>query len=167
VITRDAAPSSTSPRERGAAVRFPFPPLLFALPLGVTLALEHTVLPWRMPGQPTTTILGAAMTTAGALFSVSGAATALAHRTTLAPHHPVSRLVTRGPFRISRNPMYAGLVVAYVGAALWAGTWWPLPLVPLCVLVTDRGVIRPEEAYLTGRFGPEYERYRSRVRRWI
>ena len=62
--------------------------------------------------------------------------------------------------------MYTGLVTAYLGAALRAGTWWPLPLAPLCVLATDRLVIRPEEAYLADRFGPAYARYRARVRRW-
>lgn len=158
---------TTSARERGAAVRFPIPPLLFAVPLGATLALHFTLLPWHLPGQPTTTVVGAALTIAGVAFSLSGAATVLLHRTTVVPHHAVSRLVTRGPFRISRNPMYTGHVIAYVGAALWVGTWWPLPLVPLCVLATDRLVIRPEEAYLARRFGADYERYRSGVRRWL
>jgi protein-S-isoprenylcysteine O-methyltransferase Ste14 len=83
------------------------------------------------------------------------------------PHHAVARLVTTGPYRISRNPMYTGHVVALAGAALWAGSWWPLIVAPLSVLATLRWVIEPEEAYLAQRFGAEYQLYRSRVRRWV
>jgi len=83
------------------------------------------------------------------------------------PHRAVTRLVTTGPFRISRNPMYTGQVVAVLGAGLWVGSWWPLIGLPLSVLATLRWVIEPEETYLTRRFGAEYQQYRSRVRRWI
>jgi protein-S-isoprenylcysteine O-methyltransferase Ste14 len=152
--------------ERGAAVRFPFPPALFIVPLALSLAL-HRRRPWRMPGQPVTTVVGGVLVAAGMALSFSAAATVVAHRSTVVPHHPVATLVTTGPFRVSRNPMYTGLATAYLGAALWAGTWWPLPLTPLCLLATDRLVIRPEEAYLAGRFGVAYARYRTRVRRWL
>jgi deazaflavin-dependent oxidoreductase (nitroreductase family) len=151
---------------RGAAVRFPFPPALFIGPLAATLAL-HRRRPWPLPGRPATTVVGAGLTATGVALGLSGAATALRHRTTVVPHHPVSALVTTGAFRISRNPMYTGLAVGYVGAALWVGTCWPLPLAPLCVLATDRLVIRPEEAYLADRFGSAYAAYRTRVRRWL
>ena len=69
-----------------------------------------------------TTAVGAVLTIAGLALSGSGAATFRRNRTTVVPHHPVSTLVTRGPYRISRNPMYTGLAAAYVGAALWVGT---------------------------------------------
>jgi deazaflavin-dependent oxidoreductase (nitroreductase family) len=152
--------------DSGAAVRFPFPPALFIAPLAATLALHRRV-PWPLPGRPATTVVGAGLTATGIALSLSGAATALRHRTTVVPHHPAATLVTTGPFRLSRNPMYTGLTVGYVGAALWAGTGWPLPLAPLCVLATDRLVIRPEEAYLADRFGGDYARYSTRVRRWL
>lgn len=158
---------STAAPAQGAAVRFPFPPALFIVPLAATLTVHYLLLPWHLPGPPTIAVVGAVLTIGGVVFSLSGTATALRHRTTVVPHHPVAALVTTGPFRVSRNPMYTGQVIAYLGAALWAGTWWPLPLLPLCVLATDRLVIRPEENYLSGRFGAAYEHYRSRVRRWL
>jgi protein-S-isoprenylcysteine O-methyltransferase Ste14 len=162
----DSPEPSAATRESGAAVRFPAPPLLFAAPLAATLAL-HRWLPLPLPGRLVTTAFGAVLTTAGLALSASGAATFRRHRTTVVPHHPVSTLVTRGPYRISRNPMYTGLAAAYVGAALWVGTWWPLIIAPLPVLATYRWVIVPEEDYLKRRFGDEYEHYQSQVRRWL
>ena len=152
---------------RGAAVRFPLPPLLFAAPLLVALAVHHWLLPLTIPGHPAITVTGVVLVAVGVIFSLSGAATSLRHRTTLAPHRAVSRLVTTGPFRISRNPMYTGHAVALVGAALWAGSWWPLIAVPLAMLATYRMVISAEEDYLTNRFGADYQRYQSQVRRWL
>lgn len=75
--------------------------------------------------------------------------------------------VVAGPYRVSRNPMYTGPSVTLVGADLWAGSWWPLIVAPLCMLATYRWVIRAEEAYLLDRFGADYQRYRAQVRRWL
>jgi protein-S-isoprenylcysteine O-methyltransferase Ste14 len=157
-----SAPAS----ERGAAVRFPLPPLLFAVPLGAAL-LAGRVLPLPLPERPESRVAGMALVAAGVVFSLSGTATVLRHRTTVVPHRPVTRLVTAGPFRISRNPMYTGHALSCVGAAVWAESWWPLIVLPLSVLATRRLVIDPEEDYLAARFGTDYERYRARVRRWI
>ena len=152
----------------GAAVRFPLPPLLFAVPLAAGL-LAHRLRPLPLPGgaRSGTTTTGVALVAAGIAFSLSGATTVLRHGTTVVPHRAVTRLVTTGPFRISRNPMYTGQVVAVLGAGLWVGSWWPLIGLPLSVLATLRWVIEPEETYLRRRFGAEYQQYRARVRRWI
>jgi hypothetical protein len=153
----------------GAAVRFPFPPLLFGAPLAAGLRARR-VLPLPLPAPlrgRVGTAAGAALVAAGVALSASGAVTALRQGTTVVPHHEVSRLVTSGPFRFSRNPMYTGMVVTCAGAALRSGSWWPLLTLPLSVAATVRWVVEPEEAYLARRFGPDYERYRSRVRRWL
>lgn len=78
-----------------------------------------------------------------------------------------SALVMSGPFRFSRNPMYLGILVISVGAALVAGTWlmW---LVPLLLFTLDNFVIIPfEERSMERTFGDAYRAYRTRVRRWI
>jgi protein-S-isoprenylcysteine O-methyltransferase Ste14 len=150
----------------GAAVRFPVPPLLFAVPLAASL-LVHRLRPLPLGRRPATTAAGVSLVAGGIGFSLSGTATVVRHHTTVVPHHAVTRLVTTGPYRISRNPMYAGHVVACVGAALWTGSGWPLVALPLSVLATRRWVIDPEEDYLAERFGAEYAQYRRRVRRWF
>jgi protein-S-isoprenylcysteine O-methyltransferase Ste14 len=152
--------------ERGAEVRFPLPPLLFAIPLAAALQARR-VLPLALPRLPEARAVGVALVVGGAAFSLSGAATVLLHRTTVVPHRAVARLVTNGPFRISRNPMYTGHAVSCAGAALWAGSWWPLIVLPFSMLATRRLVIAPEEEYLGERFGDDYARYRRRVRRWL
>jgi protein-S-isoprenylcysteine O-methyltransferase Ste14 len=75
--------------------------------------------------------------------------------------------VRRGPYRFTRNPMYLGMTVAYVGFTLVFNTAWPLVLLLLVMIGMHRFVIRVEEAYLTELFGQEYAEYRRRVRRWI
>jgi protein-S-isoprenylcysteine O-methyltransferase Ste14 len=78
-----------------------------------------------------------------------------------------SALVASGPFRFSRNPMYLGLVIVAIGAALVAGTWlmW---LVPVVIFALDNFVIIPhEERSMERTFGDSFAAYRARVRRWI
>jgi protein-S-isoprenylcysteine O-methyltransferase Ste14 len=93
--------------------------------------------------------------------------TVLRHKTTIVPHRPVSTLVIAGTYRLSRNPMYAGLALAYVGVALMVGTGWPLITLPLVLLAVLRLAIRPEERYLNDRYADVYAAYQSRVRRWL
>jgi protein-S-isoprenylcysteine O-methyltransferase Ste14 len=87
--------------------------------------------------------------------------------TTLMPNRPASRLVVEGPYRFSRNPMYLGLTTLYLGVALMLNSVWVLALLPGVLLLLQTGVIRREERYLEGAFGPGYQAYRTRVRRWL
>jgi protein-S-isoprenylcysteine O-methyltransferase Ste14 len=88
-------------------------------------------------------------------------------RTTTVPGRASARLVTWGPYRFSRNPMYVGLIVAYLGEAGLLRQIWPVLLLPLTVAYINRIVIPVEEAKLKEVFGEEYERYRVHVHRWL
>ncbi len=164
-MSASTSPSATP--SQGAAVRFPFPPALFIGPLAVALAVQYWLVPLPLPGGSAVTVVGMVLTVGGLVFSLSGTATVLRHRTTVVPHRPVSVLVTTGPFLVSRNPMYTGHVISLIGAGLWAGSWWPIIVTPLCMMATYRLVILAEEDYLSRLFGAEYGRYRARVRRWL
>jgi len=87
--------------------------------------------------------------------------------TAVEPWHPSTALVTSGPYRFSRNPIYLAMVVAFAGLACAIDSLWLLALLPLLVLALDRGVIAREEPYLARRFGEVYAAYRRKVRRWI
>jgi len=83
------------------------------------------------------------------------------------PWKPTTAIVERGPYRFTRNPMYLQLVLICIGFAILLMNPWILLLTPLCAWVLQRFVIRPEEAYLTRKFGDSYRDYQRRVRRWI
>jgi protein-S-isoprenylcysteine O-methyltransferase Ste14 len=77
------------------------------------------------------------------------------------------KLVTSGPYRFTRNPMYLGLVTLALGIAVWVGAW-PMFLAPVAVFATTNWVHIPfEEAKMRRQFGAAYDDYVARVRRWL
>jgi protein-S-isoprenylcysteine O-methyltransferase Ste14 len=77
------------------------------------------------------------------------------------------KLVTSGPFRFTRNPMYLALVVVASGVAFWVGAW-PMFLAPIAVFATANWVHIPfEEQKMRHQFGEAFDNYTRRVRRWI
>src|SRR5512139_42923 len=152
--------------QHGARVILIPPPLYYTAGLASGMAINGVVgLP--LGGRPATAVAGAVVVALGLALSFAGVAAVIRHRTTIVPHHPVATLLTGGAYRLSRNPMYTGLAIAYLGLALLFGSWWPLALWPLVIVTVRRLVIGPEEQYLTQRFGQTYTDYQSRVRRWL
>ena len=88
--------------------------------------------------------------------------------TEIEPTSPTNRaLVTRGPYRFTRNPMYSGLVLLALGIAIWVGAW-PMFIAPIAVFATTNWVHIPfEEAKMRRQFGAAYDDYVARVRRWV
>ena len=87
--------------------------------------------------------------------------------TPASPYKPVSRIATVGPFRYTRNPGYLSMAMIDAGIAARANALWAILLLPVALLVIQRGVIEREERYLEDKFGEEYLSYKARVRRWI
>ena len=87
--------------------------------------------------------------------------------TTLNVHKAASALITDGPYRFSRNPIYVSLTLLYVGLGAFFNNAWILILVAPVLLIMDRWVIRKEERHLEEKFGEAYRQYKSVVRRWI
>ena len=83
------------------------------------------------------------------------------------PWKPTPEIVDRGPFRVTRNPMYLQMVIVCVGFSIILSNVWILLLTPACALVLQQFAILPEEAYLERKFGDSYRDYRKRVRRWL
>lgn len=89
------------------------------------------------------------------------------HGTTIKPFEESTALLTEGPYRYSRNPIYLGMILVLVGVAVLLGTRTPLLAIPLFfVLITNQFIVN-EEAMLEERFGEAYRDYRQRVRRWL
>lgn len=89
------------------------------------------------------------------------------HQTGLLPGQATRALIEEGPYRLSRNPLYVGLLALYVGLALLAPTVWGLVLSPIAALLLHWGAVRPEERFLHERFGERYGEYTRRVPRWL
>ena len=164
-----AKPTSGDAAARGPGVPLP-PPFVYVATFLVGLALERWV--WRMrlasdELRPALVLAGWAAVAGGVAFAGWGLLTFFRARTAVIPNRPASRLVTSGPYRFSRNPMYIGLSALYLGLALVFDLGWPMVLFPLAVAGLYLLVIRREERYLARAFGDEYAAYARRVRRWL
>jgi protein-S-isoprenylcysteine O-methyltransferase Ste14 len=104
---------------------------------------------------------------AAAGLVVGGVAFLVRRRTTLAPGGRAAALIVAGPYRLSRNPMYLGLTLLYLGITVATGVAWPLLLLPLPLWIIDQRIIPFEEQTLEAIFGDVYRAYQRRVRRWI
>ena len=80
---------------------------------------------------------------------------------------PTDSIVARGPYRLSRNPIYLSMVILLLGIGVWVNCGWFLVLAVLAAVLLNSGVILPEERYLESKFGDTYLTYKRQVRRWI
>ena len=87
--------------------------------------------------------------------------------TPIATSEKVTRIVRDGIYRYSRNPIYLGMFLAYLGYALIANNAWALIFAVALYAIMHFGVILREERYLAERFGEDYMNYLENVRRWI
>jgi protein-S-isoprenylcysteine O-methyltransferase Ste14 len=159
-FSRSAAPNSDT-----SGIRVP-PPIYYILGFLVGIAFE-LVFPTSWP--PFGIRLAAALLAGGVWIVLDGAAMMFFHRagTSMVPMNPTTALVTSGPYRVTRNPMYVGMAFLYVAFACLFGVIWALVFLPAVIAIIDRFVIAREEPYLERIFGQAYRDYKARVRRWL
>jgi protein-S-isoprenylcysteine O-methyltransferase Ste14 len=144
-----------------------WPPIALGVPLLTGVILT------AVAGDPFTLAREGARVVGAVLFAVFGIwngwtlAVMAANRTAVLPGGSTRVVLDRGPFRLSRNPLYVGLIVLDVALALLCPSAWALILVPVGMALVSWGAIAPEERYLRSTFGAEYDDYRRRVRRWL
>jgi protein-S-isoprenylcysteine O-methyltransferase Ste14 len=144
----------------------PCPPGLFLVALGVGLYLQ-----WFMPLHPfppeLASVAGVVLCCTAVAVGIWGSITMHRAGTNVRPDRPATVLVTGGPFRFSRNPLYLSLIALYLGITLLFDALWPLILlIPVLAFVHWKIVLR-EERYLELKFGDAYRDYKTRVRRWL
>ncbi len=152
--------------ERNAAGALIPPPLIYigALVLGLLLGLPFPAFflsTWV--GLP----IGVLLAVLGTLVASSAFRALSRSGTPPDPSEPTSKIVQDGPFRFSRNPIYLAFTLIYLGFAFAFGSLWALLLFVLVLAVMDRVQIPREEKYLEKKFGEEYFRYKTKVRRWL
>ncbi len=162
----------TTPSENklsGPGVKFP-PPLYFVGGLFVGWLLDT-----RLHALPITTSVspviirgaGYLLVLIGVGVAAWGMITFARARTAIVPVRPASTLVENGPYRFTRNPMYTGMTIAYIGGILILNSFWTLILLPITLILLYKFVVQREERYLAAEFGQAYDNYRKRVKRWL
>jgi protein-S-isoprenylcysteine O-methyltransferase Ste14 len=144
------------------------PPPVWALAYLLMALRASRMVGWNQPVDLQAIPLGVVLAAGGIALAVSAAVLFRRAGTELNPVSPSNaKLITAGPFRFTRNPMYLGLVCVTLGIAFWVGAW-PMFLVPVAVFATANwGHIPFEENKMRRQFGASFEAYTSRVRRWI
>ncbi|MCI0599835.1 MAG: isoprenylcysteine carboxylmethyltransferase family protein [Beijerinckiaceae bacterium] len=142
------------------------PPLILAATITLGLAVNY-LLPASFLPDAIATPLGLLITLGAIALALLAIREMFAANTPLDVRKPSTGIVTSGVFRMSRNPIYLGMLLLCIGVALLANSLWVLGLVLPLAFVLQKGVIEPEEAYLERKFGDKYLRYKVKVRRWI
>jgi len=149
--------------------RWPWPPLLYGAAIVASVVLAIALpLPWfGAPLRDFLFIIGLMVMAGGLALDLLAMRTLAAGRTTIWPNRRSDHLVTAGPYRLTRNPIYVGNTALMVGAGLAFGIlWFPL-LAIVAAYLTQKLAIEREEAHLEAHFGKHYRDYRKTVRRWL
>jgi protein-S-isoprenylcysteine O-methyltransferase Ste14 len=142
------------------------PPLVYLA--GIVIGFLATIwMPTKVVPNSVAWTVGGILICCGAILTCSAVLTFKNVGTTVRPDRAASTLVISGPYKISRNPMYLGLALAYLGIAIADQSVWALILLPVVLAIIQRRAIEPEEAFLEKRFGANYIRYKEKVRRWL
>jgi protein-S-isoprenylcysteine O-methyltransferase Ste14 len=122
-------------------------------------------LPFTVP--PVLQVMGFLLVILGFLLGVGALMAFRRAGTTANPRGQAVHLVTSGIYGFTRNPIYLGFLLIVIGISLDSGSFWGILLAPFLVILFDQLVIRPEEEYLTSKFGEQFKTYQEKVRRWI
>lgn len=145
------------------------PPLAVVLCIGALTWFAARALPTFGFTIPARHFISLSVAVAGAVISGSGVVSFRRARTTVNPMKPdsASSLVRSGIYRVSRNPMYLGLLVILLGWAIFLANALAFVLLPAFIVYMNRFQIEPEEKALASLFGQEFVSYKSCVRRWL
>lgn len=153
---------------RTKPLSFPWPPLLYGMAALMALVLvrvypitvthERGWLSW---------VSGAALILSAVFLDFWAIKTLLDRHTAVLPHRCATCLVTCGPFRFTRNPIYLGYTLVMIGVGLMTLNPWFFIMAIVAVALTTLIAVRNEERHLLSRFGFEFERYCRQTARWI
>jgi protein-S-isoprenylcysteine O-methyltransferase Ste14 len=145
------------------------PPLLFlgAVAAGLLLSLALPIGPDLGSANELAVTVGLILVALGFALAAFSVRTFSRAGADVVPGHPATTLVTHGPYRVTRNPIYIGFTLAYFGIAILATSVWMLFLLVPLLIILQRGVVKREESYLNAKFGEAYDKYKVRVPRWL
>jgi len=142
------------------------PPLIYAGALAIGL-LANRLYPIAFLPRGLSRVLGWPLIVGGPVVGSLGLREMKRADTNVDPREPTTAIVTGGPYRFIRNPLYLSMTLIYAGITALANALPAALLLPVVLHIMRRGVIEREERYLARKFGDEYLDYKARVRRWI
>jgi protein-S-isoprenylcysteine O-methyltransferase Ste14 len=143
------------------------PPIAWALAFAAGLAIDRLYpLRW-IPATWPNVWIGSVVFAAGFALAIWAIVTFSRAGTRVETTKPTMAIVTHGPYRFTRNPIYLGMFLGQTGLAIGFDSLWILAMLIPFYLVLRYGVVAREEAYLARKFGGVYLDYKSRVRRWL
>jgi protein-S-isoprenylcysteine O-methyltransferase Ste14 len=142
------------------------PPLIYAGALALGL-VANKLYPMAFLPRAVSRVLGLPLIFGGLAIGLLGFREMRRAETNVDPYKPATAIVTEGPYRFTRNPLYVGMTLVYSGITALFNAFPAAMLLPLALAVMRRGVIEREERYLERKFGDEYLAYKARVRRWL
>ncbi len=142
------------------------PPLIYGVALVLGMVI-HFLFPISFLPTNLGRWLGVPLALAAALIVASAFRALGRAKTAFDVGKPTTTIVSDGPFRYSRNPMYLSLTLLYMGLAVLINSLWILLLIVPVIVVIQNGVVKREEQYLERKFGDAYLSYKAPVRRWI
>ena len=142
------------------------PPLIYAAALAAGLLANRR---YRVPflPRPFTRTLGWPLVIGGIAIGFLGSREMRRAQTNMDPYKPTTAIVSEGPFRFTRNPLYLSMTLIYCGISALANALPAALLLPAVLYLMRRGVIEREERYLERKFGDDYLQYKARTPRWI
>jgi protein-S-isoprenylcysteine O-methyltransferase Ste14 len=142
------------------------PPLIYAGALALGL-VANKLYPMAFLPRAVSRVLGLPLIFGGLTIGLLGFREMRRAETNVDPYKPATAIVTEGPYRFTRNPLYIGMTLVYSGIIALFNAFPAAMLLPLALAVMRGGVIEREERYLERKFGDEYLAYKARVRRWL
>lgn len=144
----------------------PLPPTYFMLSIIIILIIHFIFpvtkfipFPWSLTGLVPIVI--------GSLLNLIADSSFKKMRTTVKPFEESTALITSGAFKISRNPMYLGMVLILSGISILLGSLSPFFVILIFIFAMDFVFIQKEEAMLQNKFGTKWLEYKKTVRRWL
>jgi protein-S-isoprenylcysteine O-methyltransferase Ste14 len=143
-----------------------FPPFILASALALGCLMDF-LLPVRFSPRPYSLPFGLFFVVCAISFAALAIREMSRANTAVDVRKPASTLVTSGVFKVSRNPIYLGMVLLCLGVAFLLNSLWVMLAAAPLAIALQKGVIEPEETYLEQTFGGAYRQYKANVRRWL
>jgi len=167
-MTEHLAPVDPAPAAEAAPSAVPWPPLLLVASVASAFVLQ-SLLPIAWPGLDDLPgrLIGYGLGAAGLVLAGWAIATMAKERANVLPHRAASTLVTSGPFRTWRHPIYMADVLILLGLAEVTKNVWFVPVAGAFAIAVFKLAIEPEERHLEAKFGAVYQEWKQRTRRWF